>query len=91
MITHDPPPYRLANSRSPSVTTRPTMIIDDDWWTTEDVARHLGVATSTVRAYVARGQFPQAERRFGKTPVWRPATVINHKSLRDQRRQGGSD
>jgi hypothetical protein len=45
-----------------------------DWWTTSDVARFLDVAPSTIRAY-ARGQMPAADRRIGREPVWRPATI----------------
>ncbi|MGH3097760.1 MAG: helix-turn-helix transcriptional regulator [Streptosporangiales bacterium] len=46
-----------------------------DWWTTQDVARYLEVAASTVRSYAARGQMPPADRRIGREPVWRPATI----------------
>jgi len=46
-----------------------------DWWTTSDVASFLGVTPSTIRAYVARGQMPSADRRIGREPVWRPATI----------------
>jgi hypothetical protein len=34
-----------------------------DWWTTRDVATFLGIAPSTIRAYVARGQMPEADQR----------------------------
>ena len=46
-----------------------------DWWTTRDVAAFLDIAPSTIRAYVARGQMPQADRRIGREPVWKPATI----------------
>ncbi|GAA0734647.1 hypothetical protein GCM10010199_54000 [Dactylosporangium roseum] len=46
-----------------------------DWWTAEDCARFLGITRSTWAAYVARQQAPQPERKFGRSPVWRPATV----------------
>jgi hypothetical protein len=46
-----------------------------DWWTTSDVARFLDVEPSTIRAYAARGQMPAADRRIGREPVWRPATI----------------
>jgi hypothetical protein len=32
-----------------------------DWWTASDVATFLGIAPSTIRAYVARGQMPAAD------------------------------
>jgi transcriptional regulator with XRE-family HTH domain len=49
--------------------------LPEDWWTTSDVARFLGISPSTVRAYVAREQMPKADRRIGREPVWRPATI----------------
>jgi hypothetical protein len=39
-----------------------------DWWTTRDVASYLQVSSSTIRAYVARGQMPPADRRIGRLP-----------------------
>jgi predicted DNA-binding transcriptional regulator AlpA len=37
---------------------------------TEQVARELGVAPSTIRAYVSREQMPQPSGRFGREPYW---------------------
>jgi hypothetical protein len=53
-----------------------------DWWTTRDVASFLKVAPSTIRAYVARHQMPEADRRIGREPVWRPATIRKWHSQR---------
>ena len=53
-----------------------------DWWTTRDVATFLNVAPSTIRAYVARGQMPSADRRIGREPVWHPATIRKWHSQR---------
>jgi hypothetical protein len=53
-----------------------------DWWTTRDVASYLQVAPSTIRAYVARRQMPAADRRIGREPVWRPATIRKWQSQR---------
>ncbi len=39
-------------------------------WTTDDVAAHLGVSASTVRAYASRGQMPPPDGRIGRTPWW---------------------
>jgi hypothetical protein len=44
-------------------------------WTIEDVARYLGVGTSTVRAYTARGQMPPPDGKLGRTPWWKPDTI----------------
>lgn len=44
--------------------------------TTAQAAEVAGVAESTWRAYVARGQAPAADGRIdGRTPIWRPETV----------------
>jgi len=52
-----------------------TESLPTDWWTTQDVAKYLGVTASTVRSYAARGQMPSADRRIGREPVWQPATI----------------
>jgi hypothetical protein len=44
-------------------------------WLVADVAAYLGVATSTVRAYVTRGHLPAPDGRLGRTPWWRPETI----------------
>ena len=56
---------------------------NDEWWTTGDVARALGLARGTVAAYLARGQMPAPDWRVGRTPLWRPATIHQ---WRDDRR-----
>jgi excisionase family DNA binding protein len=45
------------------------------YWTTQEVAEYLGVAEATIRAYVARNQMPKPDRRYGRTNLWRPATI----------------
>jgi excisionase family DNA binding protein len=45
------------------------------YMTTRDIAAYLGIKQSTVTAYVARGQFPQADAVVGSTKLWRRATV----------------
>lgn len=47
-----------------------------EWWLTSDVAAYLGVAVSTVSTYKARGQMPEPDQTIGRTPVWRPARII---------------
>jgi DNA-binding transcriptional MerR regulator len=56
-----------------------------DWWTTGDVASYLNVTPSTIRAYVARGQMPDADRRIGREPVWRPETIRKWQRQRPRR------
>lgn len=53
---------------------------------TRDVAEVLGVAESTVRAYLSRGQMPPADGHFEGPPWWRPETI---KRWRETRRKGG--
>ena len=40
-----------------------------------DVARSLGVAASTVRAYNSRGQMPAPTGHVGRTPYWSPEDI----------------
>ncbi len=47
-----------------------------DWWVPDDVAAYLDVSTKTVASYKARGQMPEPDRLFGRTPAWRPAAII---------------
>ncbi len=56
----------------------PALNIDElptDWWTAADCAAFLGITRGTWTAYVAREQAPAPERTFGRSPVWRPATI----------------
>jgi hypothetical protein len=65
--------------------------LPEDWWTTQDVAAFLKVAPSTIRAYVARGQMPSADRRIGREPVWRPATIRSWHSQRPRQAASSTD
>jgi Helix-turn-helix domain len=47
-----------------------------DWWTTSEVARFLGIAESTVRAYAARHKMPEPDAYVGATKLWRQQTII---------------
>ena len=49
---------------------------DADWWSPQEVAAYLGVSAATVSSYKTRGQMPAPDRQFGRTPVWRPARII---------------
>jgi Helix-turn-helix domain len=64
--------------------------LPDDWWSTEDVATYLDVTPSTVRAYLARKQMPEADRRIGRTLLWRPATITTWHSGRPSSQPGKS-
>jgi hypothetical protein len=68
-----------------------TQTLPDDWWTTRDVAAFLNIAPSTIRAYVARGQMPGADRRIGREPVWRPATIREWQSQRPRPSHGDTE
>lgn len=49
-----------------------------DYWTLRDIADHWGVSYHTVRTYRARGrgELPEPDAVFGRSPAWRPATII---------------
>lgn len=63
--------------------TRPHRLADPDadWWTMEDIAAYWKVTLKTVHGYRWRGlgQLPPEDGKVGRTPVWRPATVIEFK------------
>jgi hypothetical protein len=40
---------------------------DAEWWTTSDVAAHLGVRVGTVSSYRLRGQKPALDLTVGRT------------------------
>lgn len=46
------------------------------WWTVTDVAAYLRVKPDTVSGYKTRRQMPEPDEQVGRTPVWRPATII---------------
>ncbi|TDU05012.1 hypothetical protein EDD99_3498 [Streptomyces sp. 846.5] len=50
-----------------------------DYWTVSDIAEHWGVSPQTIRSYRSRGrgELPKEDRVFGRSPAWRPATIIN--------------
>lgn len=50
-----------------------------DYWTVKDIAEHWGVTPQTVRTYRSRkrGELPEPDNVFGRSPVWKPATIIN--------------
>lgn len=51
-----------------------------EWWTLGDVAAYLGVKLVTVHRYRKRprekGGLPPEDYKIGRTPVYRPSTVI---------------
>lgn len=50
-----------------------------DSWRIVDVAEHLHVQPTTVRAYGSRGQMPPADGRDQYGPWWHQATILNWK------------
>ena len=49
-----------------------------DYWTVADVAAYWGVSPQTIRTYRSRGrgEIPKEDQTFGRSPVWKPATII---------------
>jgi hypothetical protein len=51
-----------------------------EWWTLDDIAAYLGVKPATARRYRmpdrGKGSLPAEDRMFGRTPAWKPATII---------------
>jgi hypothetical protein len=55
------------------------------YWTTREVASHLKITESAVRSYLARGQMPRPDQRYGRTNLWRPATIERWRKTIDQK------
>ena len=51
------------------------MVRNDDMLWTSDIARGVGVAESTVRAYNARGQMLKPPGHLGRMPYWSRADI----------------
>jgi hypothetical protein len=51
-----------------------------DYWTIDDVAEFWEVKPETVRTYRARKRayMPPPDRMIGRTPVWKPRTIIDY-------------
>lgn len=49
-----------------------------EYWTITEIAEHWGVKESTVYSYRSRkrGELPEPDHKYGRTPLWRPATII---------------
>ena len=43
--------------------------------TTSEVAQQLGITRSTVAAYSSRGQMPEPDVVYGRTPLWKEVTI----------------
>jgi excisionase family DNA binding protein len=61
----------------------------EDVMTTADVAALLGVNSSTVRGYAARGSMPAPDGHFGRTPYWKRTTVEQWIAARPGQGRGG--
>lgn len=48
---------------------------EDQYWAVPEIAKFLRITESSVRVYVARGDMPTPDHRFGATNVWKPATI----------------
>jgi predicted DNA-binding transcriptional regulator AlpA len=46
-----------------------------EYWTTREVPRFLGVAESTVQAYVTRHKMPEPDAYVGATKLWRQQAI----------------
>lgn len=57
-------------------------LVDQQWWTTTDVAEYLGVQVGTVSSYRQRGQMPPPDQTIGRTHMWAPSTIIGWQATR---------
>ncbi|WP_216843816.1 helix-turn-helix transcriptional regulator [Phytoactinopolyspora alkaliphila] len=61
----------------------------DELWDTRTVAEYLGVARSTVRTYVSRGEMPPPDMRLAGGSVWHADTIRAWHKNRPSQQQGG--
>lgn len=61
---------------------------DEDYWTIRQVAEFLGITESSVSAYNSTGEMPAPDKRYGRTPLWRPETIREWHASRP--RKGGA-
>ncbi|MFJ9420710.1 helix-turn-helix transcriptional regulator [Streptomyces sp. NPDC101249] len=54
---------------------------DAEYWTVDDIAEHWSVKVGTVRSYRSRkkGELPEPDQVYGRTPLWKPSTIIDFK------------
>jgi hypothetical protein len=54
-----------------------------DYWTIADVAGYWGVSEQTIRSYRSRGrgELPTADKMFGRSPVWKPGTIVSFQRI----------
>lgn len=60
-----------------------------EWWTTSDVAAHLGVQVATVVNYRKRSQMPAPDKTVGRTHMWRPSRITEWQASRPRPGVGG--
>ena len=50
-----------------------------EYWTIAEIAEYWGVKVATVRSYRSRkrGELPEPDHIYGRTPLWRPATITS--------------
>lgn len=77
-VVHKPRPPRKPVPR-PAPLVKKLADPDTDFWDLADVAEHWGVSPQTIRTYRSRGrgELPDPDKVFGRSPVWRPSTIIN--------------
>ncbi|MFC9976370.1 helix-turn-helix domain-containing protein [Spirillospora sp. NPDC127200] len=50
--------------------------LDAAWWGISEVATYLMVDAVSVQRYHSQGRMPAPDRRVGRSPAWRPQTII---------------
>lgn len=54
--------------------------------TVKQVAEVTGLAVGTITAYRNRGQMPEPDAVYGRTPVWRESTIRKWRNKIEKRR-----
>ena len=64
---------------------------EERFWTHRDIAEFLGITESSVRVYVAQGEMPPPDERYGVTNLWKPATIREWAASRPRKGKGNTD
>ena len=46
-----------------------------------EIAEMIGVKANTVSAYISRGQMPEPDKRYGRTPLWKLSTIKKWRNI----------
>lgn len=52
--------------------------------TLDEVAELVGVKRNTLTAYRVRGQMPEPDKQYGRTPLWKESTIKKWRGITNE-------